>query len=618
MSEEPIEMVVGFRVPGTGEVHSKTVSVDLKPDEPRPWDLNTELAVVGQRHRRQDGVAKVTGAARYSYDINLPGMLFAGFYRSPHARAAVTRIDFTKAAAFPGVQAGLELKLTRVRYAGEPLLALAAESRQALDAALRLVEVEYEVQRHAATMELAMAEDAPPVHGNRPNVSEGRGRSDDESITKAFETADAVVEATVTTQVQTHSSLETHGCVAHWEGRNLTLYASTQATFAFRDQIASILDSAKIPYDSIKVISPFVGGGFGSKFSPGYHGRAAVLLAHQANRPVKLLLNRKEEHLDTGNRPSTIQKMRLAVSKNGQLGAYRLETWGTPGIGRGAGCTNPMIYGFGPVAKVHHDVATNAGPSAAFRAPGHPEGSVGVECIVDLAAEAIGMDPVEFRKRNDPHPVRQVQYDDGARRIGWSQRQATGSQTGRIRRGFGVGSALWYQLGGPRAEVRVRIFRDGRVEARSGAQDIGTGTRTLLAIIVAEDLGLPVDRVLGFVGDTTDPIGPGSGGSTTAPSLSPAARQAGFLAGRELRSLVAAHLECQADDLLLAQGRITHQKDASKSLSFEEACRLIRGEIDVVGKRGRNWDQALYESNAGGVQFAEVLVDTHFGNVQVV
>ncbi len=609
-ADRKVKLVLGF-----GD-QRREIEVNVPAEDPIPWDATTKFSVVGTAAPRADGVAKVTGRAKYTHDMNLPGMLYGGFVRCPVAKATINGIDWSAAQAHPGVKAIHDFKVKQTRYAHQHLIAIAAESRQALEQAIALVKVDYKALPHAARFEQAMVDGAPQVHANRPNIEAYSPSGREKAVQEALQSADKVVEATCTTQVQNHCSLESHGIVAHWEGEQLKIWASTQATFGVRRDLA---DAMNVDEANVQVICEYMGGGFGSKFGAGYPGLAAANLAKLSGRPVKVMLDRREEMTDVGNRPDSVQTMKLGVSKDGALGAYKVDIVGTPGVGRGAGARNPMIYAFEDrlVARTERAVATNAGAQQAFRAPGHPQGSFALETILDLAAEAIGMDPLEFRIKNDPHPTRKAQYKDGGARIGWKNRKPNGSEAGRFRRGFGVASAVWYQIGQPQgAEVLCRILRDGSVQMRNGSQDIGTGTRTLMQIIGAEELGLSLDRVVPFIGDTRDPIGPGSGGSVTAPTVAPAARQAAYLAGKELRAVVAKAMGASADDLAFFQGQIVHQKDATKSMAFADACKLIdQGEISALGKRSKNFQ--AFEGTVGGVQFAEVEVDCDYGIVRL-
>jgi xanthine dehydrogenase YagR molybdenum-binding subunit len=601
----------------------KEISVEIPEGDPFPWQLGDKHAVVGKPQPRLDAVAKVTGRAKYTHDINLPGMLFAKFVRCPFARATVKAVDVGAALKVEGVKVARQYGRPEVRYAWQHVAVVAATTRQAAEHAAHLVKVDYEVLPHAARVEQSLAAGAPKVVANKDNKSPGRGGSEPAkraAVDDALKRASHVVEAVATTQVQTHSCLETHGVVAHWEApEKLKVWASTQGTFSVRNELA---DTFQIPESNVTVITHYMGGGFGSKFGAGYFGRAAAELAKETGLPVKLMLDRKEEHATGGNRPDSIQDMKLGVSEKGELLGYRVTVQGTGGLQGGGDARNPLIYDFKEVDKTVFDVATNAGAAAAFRAPGHPQGSFAVETIIDLAAEALGMDPLELRMKNDRHPIRQHQYKEGAKLFGWDKRKKNGSDPGPVKRGMGVASAVWFQLGGRGADVIVRIRKDGSVEVRNGAQDIGTGTRTIMAMVTAEELGIPVSSITSFLGDTNDPIGPGSGGSTTAPTVMPAVRQAAYQAGRQLRHRVAETWGKKADDLVLSGGAVREKASGGQSMAWAEACRLIEGdEISALGKRPANYgsrqNPGAYQATTGGVQFAEVEVDTETGLVAV-
>jgi xanthine dehydrogenase YagR molybdenum-binding subunit len=344
-----------------------------------------------------------------------------------------------------------------------------------------------------------------------------------------------------------------------------------------------------------------MGGGFGCKLGASAPGSGFVVEAARAavalGKPVRAMLDRREENAVGGNRPSSEQTMRIGLRKDGKVLAYTVRIRGTGGVvDRGTGARNPMIYELGAQAREELTVATMAGPHAAFRAPGHPQGSFALESMLDEAAEAIGMDALEFRRGLDRSRVRLAQYEEGAKRIGWEERRRAkpGSGKGPLKRGVGMGSATWYHTGGPRATVQVTVHRDGGVEVFNGAQDIGTGTRTLLAIVVAEVLGLEPGEVRVHLGRTEWPAGPGSGGSCTAPTLGPAARAAAEKA---------------------RQG-ILGDAPAGDRKAWLAACARIEEESRTFQN-----DPAAYfrpwEANIAGCQFAEVEVDVETGVVRV-
>jgi xanthine dehydrogenase YagR molybdenum-binding subunit len=602
-----------------------------------PYQPGQPLAVVGKRLDRADAFAKVTGRAKYTYDQNPKGLLYGKIVRCPHANADVKSVDLTAARALPGVKAVVDLsealRHKSCLYAWDSVAAVAAETEAQAAAAAAAVKVEYDVLPFAVTLDDALAPDAPAVARREqqnvvaqvPRRVPSRERWEAEQkerlakVEALLAQAEIKVEGTFETPVQIHQSLEPHGHVCAWDGESqLTVHASTQATFAVKDQLGA---NRAVGAQAVRVLSEYVGGGFGSKFSPEAEGVACALLAKAAGAPVKLMLDRREESTDGGNRPDSRQKMTMALRRDGTIAATKIECWGTPGPGSGgAGANNNIIYALGEVSKREYAVRTNCGEARAMRAPGHPQGVFALEAMMDMAAEALGMDAIELRKKNDSHPIRQAEYEIGKAKIGWDQkRQKTpGAQAGPIKTGVGAASSVWYAAGGEGATVRVRIHKNGAVEARNGAQDIGTGTRTIIGMVVAEELGLELRDVQTFIGDTQDPEGPGSGGSTTAPTVTPAARLAAYRAKEQLCELAAAKLNAAPADLDLRGGQVVRKDGAALPvpMSFKEACALMTDDsIDVSEKRQRNYEG--YQGQNAGVQFAEVEVDTETGIVRV-
>ncbi len=644
MSREPetITIKVGF-----GE-HVRDLKVVIAEGDIPPYQVGDRHAEVGQRRDRVDAIAKVTGRARYTYDRRPEGLLYGKILRSPHANADVKSIDLEKARAMPGVKAVLDFvqvfRARSVRYAGCSVAAVAAETEAQAEAALAAIEVEYEVLPFAVTTEAAMAEGAPQVgRGDDRNVASrgmridesvedflaraGRQRDEVEEVMQAKDST--VVSGFFTTSVQTHSALETHGVVCDWDGENLLCYASTQGTFGIRGDATQ--SRMAVDARSAQVISEYVGGGFGAKFGLGREGAAGALLAKQAGRPVRLMLDRREEHIDGGNRPDSFQELSLAVGPDGKIKALRARNWGTPGTGTGgAGARNQVIYDIPIVDKVELGVRTNTGGARAFRAPGFPQGVFALESIMDMAADAAGLDPLEFRRRNDSHPIRSHEYDMGAKRIDWKKRRNRnpGAGSNPLKRGLGMAANEWFNAGGAGAACTVRIHRNGTVEVRNGGQDIGTGTRTVMGMVAAEELGLSIDDVETYIGDTRDPLCPGSGGSTTIGSLTPAARLAAHRAGERLLQAVADKQGWKAEDLALAGGKVVRKGGGKlpKEIGFKQACAMIPEEAievtldrPVVREPGRrpSANYAGFADTNAGLQFAEVEVDTETGNVRV-
>jgi xanthine dehydrogenase YagR molybdenum-binding subunit len=572
-------------------------------------------AILDTAVKRLDGPDKVMGRAKYTYDINRPGMIYGKIVRSPHPHARIVSVDLAPAQKAPGVKAALTWKEpgAQVMYQGDPVAAIAADTEEHATDAARLVRVRYEVLPHLTTVEQAMADNAPPVFqgGNtKQGATEENGSVDD-----GFKQAAHTVEATYATHVITHVCLETHGAVCEWEGDKLTAWVSTQAVHGTKDGFARGLN---IPAANVRVITQYMGGGFGSKFGPDAQGLICAKLAQQAKAPVKLMLDRKEEHLDTGNRPSATAHIRAGVSSEGKLVAFDGQSWGTGGAGAAAGFPLPYIYDFPNRRRTHKDVYINAGQQRAMRAPGHPQGCFLTEILMDELADRVKMDPVEFRVKNLPAAAPNAAWGEyfriGAREFGWDKRHPTGDETpGPIKTGFGTSAHRWGG-GGRGTKAHCDIANDGSVVMKCGTQDLGTGTRTLVAMVTAETLGLPVSAVLPEIGDTIYPVSGGSGGSTTAASMTPAVR---VTAGKALDALcakVAPQLGVDAATLTASNGRVHVKGNTAKGLAWKDACKLIGTEpISADGE----WVDGLSSTGTSGVQFTEVTVDIETGIVKV-
>jgi xanthine dehydrogenase YagR molybdenum-binding subunit len=575
-------------------------------------------AVLGTRVKRLDGPDKVTGKARYSFDINRPGMIYGKIVRSPYPHARVTAVDMSEAQRLPGVRAVLVWKepgspMAEAKYQGDPVAAVAADTEELAEDAARLVKVTYDVLQHVANVEQAMENGAPAYIIGTANTRRGNAEEQG-NLEEGFKQAAHIVEQTYSTHIITHVCMETHGCVCEWEGDKLTAWVSTQGVHGTKDQFAQGL---KIPGANVRVITQYMGGGFGSKFGPDAQGLICAQLAKQAGKPVKLFLDRKEEHLDTGNRPSAHAKIRAGVSADGKLTAFDGQSWGTGGAGANSGFPLPYIYQFPNRRRVHTDVFINAGLQRAMRAPGHPQGCFLTEILMDELADRVRMDPVKFRIQNLPTAAPSRKWGDyfeqGAKAFGWEKRHATGDPTpGPIKSGFGCSAHQWGG-GGRGGRAHVDITSDGSVVMKVGTQDLGTGTRTMVAMLTAETFGLPVSAVTPEIGDTNYPVCGASGGSTTAASISPAIRIAAGIARDQLFAKAAPQLGTTADNLVAENGRI-NVKGTSKGMTWKEACRLLGPEpISVDGQ----WEDGLSSTGTSGVQFTEVDVDIETGIVKV-
>jgi xanthine dehydrogenase YagR molybdenum-binding subunit len=584
------------------------------PDPKYAWPAKP--ALLGTAVKRIDGPDKVTGRARYTYDINRPGMIYGRMVRSPYPHAKIVSIDLAAAEKAPGVRAVLAWKEpgAEVVYQGDPVAAVAADTEERARDAAQMVRVRYEPLPHVSTEAQAMAADAPKWHSTQENTRAGV-RQETGDLDAGFKEAAHVVEATYSTHVITHVCLETHGAVCEWDGDKLTAWVTTQGVHQCAQGFAQALG---IPQSNVRVITQYMGGGFGSKFAPDVQGLICARLAKTANAPVKLMLDRREEHLDTGNRPSAFAQIRAGVTNDGKLTAFDGRSWGTGGAGANANFPLPYLYQFPNRRRAHTDVYINAGQQRAMRAPGHPQGCFLTEILMDELADRVKIDPVAFRIKNAPPKAPNqmwVEYfQQGARQFGWEKRHPTGDPApGPIKTGMGVSAHLWGG-GGRGTQAHVDITSDGVVVVKCGTQDLGTGTRTLVTIVAAETLGLPTTGVKAEIGDTIYPLSGGSGGSTTAASVSPAIRMTSIKALDALFARVAPVLGTAPANLVAESGRIHVKGEAGKGLAWKEACKHLGTEpISVDGQ----WEAGLSSSGTSGVQFAEVTVDIETGVVRI-
>ncbi len=578
------------------------------------WPENPRL--ISTDVPRLDGLGKATGKTKYPSDLRPEGMLFAVMLYSPHAHAKITKLDTSKAEKLPGVRAVHVLAGAgkTLRYQGDDIAAVAADTEELARDGARAIEIEYELLDHVVTEEQAMAEGAPKVNP-RGNVQKGRAQVNGEPDA-AFEKADAVVEATYSVPVITHVCLETHGLTVRWDSdKTITAWASTQNVIGVSQELGGAFG---IPPTNVTTLTEVMGGGFGSKFSADSWGVAAAELAKKAGKPVRLFLDRAQEHMAGGNRPSATGKVKIAGNKDGKLVALTAETFGTGGIARGAGFPLPYVYEVPNVRREHSDVFLNGGNARAMRAPGHPEGCCLMEAAVDDLADKLGIDPLEMRLKNLPDgdfktPIYREEVAIGAKLIGWEKRKARGQNgKGPIKRGYGMALHTWGGGGAQDKKVDCIINPDGSVEVRSATQDIGTGARTVLAIITAEVLGLEVTDINSNIGNSTFPPGQASGGSTTTPSMAPPTFDAATKARDELFGRVAKAINADAKDLSLAGGQLLVKGE--KAMSWKDACRKL-GMMPVTA-RG-DFVEGLTSNGVGGCQFAEVTVDVETGVVRL-
>jgi len=617
----------------------------LVTDEVKDWQSNENLKYVGKEIPRKDGYDKVSGSAVYTADKVLPNMTHAKILRCSLPHASIKKIITKKAKDLPGVLAVITHENTQqipwyyntsflfdphLRYQGDEVACVAAESEIIAEQAIRMIEVEYEELPFELDSEKSMKPEAVKIH-DWGNIIRGRPFTDKRGdIEKGFAEADVIVEDLFSTQVVVHNPLEYHCSVVNWEGSKLTIWDSTQYVFGVRDTIA---ESLGIPSSNVRVIKEHMGGGFGSKLETGKYTVMAALLAKEIGRPVKITMDRKEMNLAVGNRPNSVQKLKVGAKNDGTLVAMSHYAFGTVGgYPSGAGCSWPFrtLYKCKNISVEEYSVVTNAGKARPMRAPGYVQGIFAFEQIIDELAEKIGMDPLEFRLKNytDTDPTSDLPYTSkklkeayvkGAVAIGWKERRSpAGYGNGSLKQGIGMASQIWWGGGGPTSFATLKLNADGSLNILSGTQDIGTGTYTALAIIAAEVLDIPVDRIQVTLGDTeTCPIASISGGSLTIPSVTPAVRDAAEQIKSKLISGAAAVLEVPEEKIIYAEGVLKVKEDESKQLSILELMGKMN-EPQLVATGARNANPEGYEIKTFGVQFAEVEVDTDTGKIRVI
>jgi len=575
------------------------------------WPPAEQRKLIGKRISRIDGPLKTTGTAKYSYDINRPGMLWAKLVTSPYAKADIGDIDTAAAEALPGVKAvWKETETKSAQYVGQIVAAVAAETEEIATEAARLVKVNYTQQEHQVVDSDPALSKVLPSNKNTGNIDQ------------AFADADSITSNGIYgLPVITHCCLEPHGSVCEVKDGELYIWPSTQNVSRYSDRLG---DAVQIPQDKIHVDCQHMGGGFGSKFNYGKWGIIGAQLAKQTSRPVKLMLERDTELMIAGNRPSAYAKVKVAAKKDGTLTALDAEVWGTGGNGGYNAPPIPYVFTKIPNTKlVGKGVRTNRGGQQAWRAPNHPQACLVTMAAVDDTAAALKMDSLEFFLKNAALTDRAKIYTEelkiAADLIGYKQKAHLRGQggPGPIKRGLGISMHTWGGLGHP-SECEVTINQDGSVLARIGSQDLGVGTRTSINIVVAETLGIPLESVKVEIGKNSYPPSGASGGSTTIGGISVSSRKAATEALNALCAAVAMRLNTQPENLEAKDGVLRQIDKPDNKIAWKDACAAL-GPNPIV-KRGANAPGEsqrahLIDQGVGGVQIADVSVDTDTGIV---
>jgi xanthine dehydrogenase YagR molybdenum-binding subunit len=580
------------------------------------WPEPGTTSLIGKRISRLDGPAKVTGGAKYTYDIKRPGMLYAKVLRSPYAHARIVSIDTSEAEKLPGVEAVhiVQEANTEIHWEGDDIVAVAAVDEPTAEDAIRRIKVEYEQLPH-----LVKEEDFSKIGDRGKPASEVVLGNPDE----AFQDPGSVIlEGYYGTAVVTHCCLESHGNIAEWEGENLTVYPSTQAVERLGAQFAETL---QIPASNVRTLMQYVGGGFGSKIAVDRWGKAVAMLAKKAGKPVKLMLERKPEQMVAGNRPSVYAKVRLAAKQDGTLTGWESESWSTGGVAGGGSPPMPYIWQIPHQRKLHTAVSINAGSARAWRAPNHPQGCYVTMCAIEDMAAKLKMDPLDLVMKNialtgERSDLYRKQLLKAAELMDWKRRwhPRPDRTPGPVKQGLGLSIHTWNGRG-HNSDCRVTVSRDGSVELSMCTQDLGTGTRTVVAIVAAETLGLPIEAIKLNIGDNRLPRSGASGGSTTVGGVSSSTRRAAVNALEQLFAKVAPALGVSPEELEATGGQIRVKSDPSKSLTWKQAAgKLGETPISVMGQNpGPEGGADLISSGVGGAQMADVSVDTETGIIKV-
>jgi CO/xanthine dehydrogenase Mo-binding subunit len=593
----------------------------VEEDALQQWPAGAR-EVVGQPATRVDGLERARGEAVYTADLKLPGMLHTAVLRCPYAHAHVSSIDLAPALVLPGVHAAIgprdipQLE-EECGYQGTAVAAVCADTFEQARAAVAAIAIEWEQLEPVLDPDEAVAR--KQLLGEPREIARG-------DLEAGLAEADFVVEGEYRTQVVLHSSLETHQSVVQWLGDTLEVYISTQYIWGVREEISGALG---IPADKVRVVCQYMGGGFGSKNSPDEHTFIAIELARRANRPVRCALTRREENLASGNRNATIQRLTIGAKSDGTLTALGGEYVNATGWG---GWSSPVegpmqqLYSCPNVRTTTSAAKINQPPMKAFRAPGFVEGTFGLESLLDVLAAKLGMDPLELRRKNyadsdlsgeKPYSSKNLMECYRRAEPHWARRhEVRARSTDTVKRGVGMASQVWYGGGGPPSYAWIRVGSDGRATVVTAMQDIGTGTKTAMAQIAAEELGIPLDHVTVTLGDSArGPFATLSAGSSTTPSMGPAVRAAAADAKRQIIEIAAQRFELEERVLDLESGHVV-SADGNLHAPLVEVIGLLEN-AQILGKGARGPNPTGMTVLTFGVQVAEVAVDVETGEVWV-
>ena len=614
---------------------------------------------VGAPINRVDGRLKVTGGARYSAEMPVANVAHAVIVTSTIARGRIARMNTAAAEKSPGViavltpanapklphgakppidpPAGRVLSLMQddlVHYNGQPIGLVVADTLEHAKAAASLVRTSYVAQK--PELDMATAPPAPTTGSGRPAGGREPVATTRGDFTAGLAQADVHADYAYTTPYEQHNPMELHATIAQWEGDHLTLYDSSQGIFPARNVVAKTFG---VPTENVRVVSYFVGGGFGSKGSVWSHVLLAAMAARQIGRPVKIELTRRQMFGPVGGRPRTVQHITLGARKDGTLTAIRhvstsatseFEEWMEP-----SAVMTRMLYASPNAVTDHKLVRINMGTPTFMRAPGEASGSFAIESAMDEMAHSLRMDPIAFRLKNyaetdaqsgKPFSSKSLRecYSVGAEKFGWSRRtmEPRSMRDGDALIGWGMATATYPTRRSP-SSASARILPDGRAWVRAGSQDLGTGTYTVMTQVAADALGIAPERVRFELGDTEMPETPVSGGSQTAASVGSAVQAAALAVRSKVVRLAIADAEsplhgAREEDVRVANGTLSLASDPTKGETYGAVIARNGGQpIDAEASVKPGAEAEELSMHAFGAVFAEVRVDRELGEIRV-
>jgi xanthine dehydrogenase YagR molybdenum-binding subunit len=618
--------------------------------------MNMNAPLVGQPMDRTDGLLKVTGEARYAAEFPAARIAHAVLVTSPISSGSIASIDASRAQSLPGVllvmtyqnaprlpdggrpalapPAGRHLSLlqdNQIHYSNEPVALVVADTLEHATDAARQLRIGYQSAPGVHDFVSAKANAHAPVSPQGRQTDTQRGDLD-----AGLASGSVRIDAVYTTPVEHHNPMEPHATMAHWDGPQLTLYDSTQGVSGARTAVAKTLG---ISPDDVRVISPFIGGGFGCKGSSWSHVALCAMASKQTGRPVRLALTRPQMFGSVGARPHTEQHFTLAARRDGTLTAMRHDSFSNTSMiedwTETCCMVTRMLYAVPNQVTTHRLVKMNLGTPTFMRAPGETTGSFALESAMDELAWALRMDPVALRLKNyaevDPQEnkpfsskaLRQC-YEIGAEKFGWSRRSSTprSMRSGNTLIGLGMATATYPANRSPASAI-ARILPDGTAMVASGTQDLGTGTYTVMTQVSADALGFPPDKIHFALGDSTLPQAPGSGGSQSAASVAPAVHDACMQVRSQLIALALADNASPVHGMDLSDVSVENGWVVSRSnpsLRDPAGAILARAggkPIEAVVSVKPGEERSQYSMHSFGAVFAEVHVDSDLGTIRV-